>query len=277
VKLSFYGVFILLFFAGCTNQSRKIASDEKIYDIVFDIDWTIVYQVRERYISAPEVMKIGDEYYHTSYNLIPLIEDLLNKPNVRVSFFSGGSSRRNLELLEKIKLSNGKSLREIAYKILSINDLEIRPGVDPNDSTIKFSKRYQKNLLRINSNLENVVMIDDIENFLPEKQSDHMFFLQKTYEYFPTFADAKEARILDEIKSDYIPLTYQEYIGEKQKLNWVKSVLDQSFVIAEGQNKNLSNVVQTFIFDNDHKRIPRPKYFEEHSLCLKSLEAFLPH
>jgi hypothetical protein len=276
VKYSIY-LFIILIFCGCATSSRKIASEEAIYDIVFDIDWTIVYQVREKYIGSAGVMKIGEEYYHESFDLISLMDDLFARPNVRVSFFSGGSSERNMELLAKIKLSNGKSLQEMAYKILSLNDLEIRPGVNPNDSSVKFSKKYQKNLLRVNSDLKNVMMIDDIENFLPTEQSDHMFFLQKTYEFFPSFSAAETARLTNELRADYIPSSYQEYIGEKHKLAWVKDVLDRSFEKIEVSKESLSSAVQSLIFDQDHKRIARPKFYHTQAECYNALNTFLSY
>lgn len=158
--------------------------------VVFDIDWTLVYPL-EQAPKPPDslAVKIGGKWYRYSDRAGELIEHLHKRGDVKVSFFSGGEKTRNLELLKKLKLPSGKSADEIAHKILNADDMT-RVS---NDDTLKFSERFKKDLRKISPDLDRVVLLDDVKNFVLPGQEKNLLWTGGTYNFAATYAEA-EAR-----------------------------------------------------------------------------------
>ncbi len=153
-------------------------------DVVFDIDWTLVSQV-DSYDAAgsSRVYKSLDDYYRLTDGAQEIIQDLLEDKNVRISFYSGGSEARNLDLLSQIKLANGDSLLDISHKVLSKKHLlEVST-----DESLRFSERLKKDLTLINKDLNSVVLIDDIEHFTPLSQRKNVIWTGKTFSFQDAF------------------------------------------------------------------------------------------
>lgn len=152
-------------------------------DIVFDIDWTLVSQVDGLGYTNSRIYKSLGDYYRLTDGAQEIIEDLLEDKRVRISFYSGGSEARNLDLLSKIKLSNGESLLDVSYKVLSRKHL-VEVSTDTN---LRFSEQLKKDLTLINKDLSNIVLIDDIKEFTPLNQRQNVIWTGKTYAYQEAF------------------------------------------------------------------------------------------
>jgi hypothetical protein len=153
-------------------------------DVVIDIDWTLVSQVDSYDSNNSRVYKSLGDYYRLTDGASEIIEDLIENESVRISFYSGGSEARNLDLLDQIKLSNGKSLLESSYKVLSRKHLlEVSRGPD-----LKFAERYKKDLTLINNDLKSIILIDDIKNFTPPNQRKNVLWVGKTFVFQDTFS-----------------------------------------------------------------------------------------
>lgn len=217
-------IFTMLFsLMSCTHWGRMPAGLEAdTKHIVFDIDWTISSELGPSYKGVGHrVIEVEGKKYFVHDGLEELIEELLQKKDFKISFFSGGSYLRNHALLKQIKLSDGKTLEEIAYKILNKEDLTLVPGMG---NTEKFSKRYKKDLTKISKDLSNLVMIDDTEHFvLDAAQENHVLWTGKTFEHFDHFADAKEAT------GEYIPRTISEWSFARKKLPILKGAINQAY------------------------------------------------
>lgn len=148
-------------------------------DVVFDIDWTLVSQVDGLDSANSRTYKSLGDYYRLTDGAQEIIEDLIEDKKVRVSFYSGGSEARNLDLLSQIKLSNGESLLDVSYKVLSKKHL-IEVSSDPD---LRFSERLKKDLTLVNENLNNVVLIDDIKHFTPLNQRKNVIWTGKTFTF----------------------------------------------------------------------------------------------
>ncbi|WP_374075028.1 hypothetical protein [Bdellovibrio bacteriovorus] len=147
-------------------QSTAFAQSPAPIDIVFDIDWTTFYSIdsKEPNQQNHQTLAVEGKLYRATDHLTDVIETLLIKyPEVRISFFSGGEKSRNESLLGSVYLSDGRSLKEIAHKVLSKADLTV---VSQNE-TLSFSERYKKNIDKgiPDWSSQRTILIDDQVNF----------------------------------------------------------------------------------------------------------------
>lgn len=221
---------IVLIFSSCSSFQRRPASDShitKVNHMVLDIDWTITSEVANGY-KGKRIIQVEDKSYFIHDGLEEFVENLLKK-DFKVSFFSGGSLKRNKELLTKIKLRDGKSLADIAYKILSKEDLTINPNAVEGD---KFSVRFKKDITKVSTDLSNLVMIDDTLNFVLPDQTEHVIHTGKTFNHFENFEETKA------LSGEYIPKSIGEWSFARKKLIIFNGALDQAYT--ESQEKGIS-------------------------------------
>jgi hypothetical protein len=186
--------------------------------VVFDIDWTISSEV-DKFQIGQRIIEVEGKKYFIHDGLEELIENLLQKENTRISFFSGGSRLRNRAWLKQIKLKDGRTLEDIAYKILGFEDLTSVSGALPTD---KFSKRYKKDLSKISEDLSQLIMIEDTEHFvLNADQENNVLWLGKTFNHFENFEDAKMA------SGEYVPRTVGEWSLARKKLMVLNGAFEQ--------------------------------------------------
>ncbi|MGZ3789383.1 MAG: hypothetical protein ACXVLQ_12720 [Bacteriovorax sp.] len=236
---------IIFSLISCAQLVRNPASQSDLKHIVFDIDWTITSEVDVNF-EGPRTIDVEGKKYFVHDGIEDLIEELLKRKDVKISFFSGGGLSRNHELLSKIKLRDGRSLEEIAYKILNRDDLTINPGALETD---RFFVRFKKDLTKVSPDLENLVMIDDTEHFvLDPLQEEHVLTLGKTFKHFDHFEDAKEAT------GPYVPRSIGEWGLARKKLYVVGGALDTALKECDENGTSLSkalrNEAQKLNFEN---------------------------
>lgn len=252
-------ILLLLFtisLISCTQWSRAPSSrflESSTKHVVFDIDWTITSEVGPKF-NGKRIIEVEGKKYFVHLGLEDFVENLLSKEDVKVSFFSGGSRARNLDLLSKIKLSNGKSLADIAYKVFGKEDLKVIAGVDPKE---RFSKRFKKDLRLISKDLDQLIMIDDTQNFVfREADNEHVVYTGKTFQHFEKFADSITE------SGEYIPKTVSEWSFAQKKLMILNGAIDLAYVESKNQGISFSEAVknQEKLLDlnrgdwNDHSR-----------------------
>lgn len=209
--LLLFSLFLLL--SSCAGWQRGPSSasgqQAKIKHVVFDIDWTISAEVKPEK-RGRRIVEIEGKKYFIHDGVEEFIENLLRHEDVKISFFSGGGIGRNHALLASIKLSDGRTLKDIAFKILNREDLTPVLNIPP---TEKFYKRYKKDLTRISPDLDQLIMIDDTREFvLNAKQEEHVVYLGKTFEHFETFKEASVAA------GEYVPRTESEWSFARKKM-----------------------------------------------------------
>jgi hypothetical protein len=183
-------------------------------DIIFDIDWTLVYILPgEPELKDPSTFSLGDKWYRYSDDAGKTLARALAIPGARVSFFSGGDEARNLELLNRLKLPDGRSAREIAFKILSVEDLT----PVSTDRTLKFAQRYRKDISRVAPDLQRAVLIDDVRDFSVAGQERNMLWLGNTYEYIQDYDSWKAS--LTRPLGPYDPPNREAWERERKKLS----------------------------------------------------------
>ncbi len=189
-----------------------IALAELPLDIVFDIDLTIVTRVddgpqgdlladpadprrgtvdinflepeydRLNRVVGNRTIPRSERYrlYEGMTALMKRLKTLQEEGKVRVTFFSGGSEPRNEALLKTIKLSDGSSLWDLAQGRVLGRGALTPTGVT---SRMRIRDRFKKDLTRVNPNLSDVIIIDDIKEFVPVNQRQNLLWIGEEFPY----------------------------------------------------------------------------------------------
>lgn len=206
--------------ASCSHGVRSPAAIHSYIHVVLDIDWTISSEVDPSFVGKRTIL-VDEKKYFIHDGLEEFIENLLSKNDIQISFFSGGSKKRNLALLSQIKISDGRTLADIAFKVLGKEDLSVVPDALPSD---KFSLRFKKDLSKISSDFSNLVMIDDTQHFvLNSEQEELVLFTGKTFQHFENFSDAKM------LSGEYVPKTLEEWSFARKKLFILNGALEHAY------------------------------------------------
>ncbi len=209
-------------------------------DVVFDIDLTIVAMVKDGpggdLLADPAdphrgIVNIGyqNERYRVFEGVRELMEKLKKDPRVRVSFFSGGQEARNEALLKKIRLNDGSSLWDLSQgRVLGRSSLTPTGLVVP----ARIRDRFKKDLTKINPDLADVIIIDDIKEFVPETQRANLLWIGEDFP-FPDRTQTPPASIN--------PILLAQ---EKNKFQWISRHLDHVLHLRFTQGRPLSETIQ---------------------------------
>ena len=237
--------FISAFLVATVGVSvAQAATDLESRDIVFDLDWTIVGNVQGK---PPEVswkyVNVQNQDYRVTEWVGETIARLQKHPEVRISFFSGAASSRNIELLKKIKppALNGKSLYDVAYKVLSREDLYVDPKY-AHQPNAYFTKRYHKDLTKVSSHLENVVLIDDQLRFIQNSGTEGIH-LGKTFWFFDSYEDVVKARNTPGLNQRYLPKSRFQWRMERNKMAGASEILEEALNEKPNHRKSFAQMV----------------------------------
>jgi hypothetical protein len=194
--LPFFLVFGLLFLLGaCQNaggprgleitKSRLPSSgletpQTKLY-LILDIDWTLVSPLSEEqafdFIGDQRLLKVGGEFYLLKEGARELLEMAFSHPDIEVSFFSGGTKKRNINLLREIILEDGLTALQKSYKVLSKKDLTLISK----DEALRFSEKFKKDLSKVHHDLKKVLLIEDLAHFALGDGVNQTLWLGQTF------------------------------------------------------------------------------------------------
>lgn len=246
--------FILVLVSACAELSRQPSSVTKVKHVVFDIDWTISAEVKPEQ-KGRRIIEVEGKKYFIHDGVEEFIENLLRHDGVKISFFSGGSVTRNQSLLASIKLQDGRSLKDIAYKILNREDLTPVLNVP---STEKFYKRYKKDLTKISPDLEQLIMIDDTQHFvLNSRQEEHVVYLGKTFEHFETFKETAG------LSGEYVPRTESEWSFARKKMFILNGAFHEALKDSAESGISFSEAVKIQVKNLDLARSDWNEYSNE--------------
>ncbi len=110
-------------------------------------------------MTAWNVIEVEGVWYRVSEGVDRAFSRWLLRPNLNISFLSGGSEARSIELLRKIKPPSlrGKSLYDVAYRIVSAEQLGYLD--------LTAAERYRP-LSKISHHLDQIILLNDAESFL---------------------------------------------------------------------------------------------------------------
>lgn len=266
---SLFGFFVFTETNVFRGPTRSVAEsrDHKTRHVVFDLDWTLFSEFDPKVIK-PDPRRVfvveGKSYY-----LTPYAEELirfLNEAKIKVSFFSGGGESRNLGLLEKTKLKDGRSFQSIAHKILSKSDLTAMSA----DETLSFSDRFKKDLTRVTDNLEMIILVEDNKNFaLDSLQSRNIFWLGPTYQVLTKMED------VELVEPHYLPPTKEAWDLANHKLLIIKEAIREAMYLEESEGisfKEAMYIMQKRLNFDDQKYSPYARNLKNKGLKFLPLE-----
>lgn len=237
--VKFILISCLIWLASCSGPAINRHPANQELHVVFDLDWTLVSPV-ENAITGKKIIQVGEESYRLHNGAVELLEKLFKTPGLKVSFFSGGPRERNIELLSKMELFNGNSnAHEMAYKVLSREDLTRLENIP---ESARFSEKYKKDLTKISSNLENIVMIEDNPYFaLNPEHSKSFLHLGETYKYFESYEEAQSAikklKNPTKVELSYYPKNWISWKVNYDRLQLIQHSIEE---VLNGKNGNLS-------------------------------------
>lgn len=233
---------LIIFITSCAQVAyRNPSAKNPDKHIVFDIDWTIVAEIKKptpSQLKNKRIIEVFGVHYYVNDGLEEFIEDLTLRKDVKISFFSGGNKLRNTELLSKIKLKDGRSLKDVAFKVLNNEDLVI---VDNASQGARFSERFKKDLTKVSLDLDQLIMLDDTANFVLENsdnQNEHVFHIGSTFEYFENFSDTNGLR------GEYVPQSYEQWMLDKKKLNILNIAFNEAYAEANETGISFSEAMK---------------------------------
>jgi len=225
------------------------AQAAEVYHVVLDIDWSIssIVEDASRAKDNWQWIQVNNETYRAGDHLGKLIKKLVDDPTVKVSFFSGGDRARNVELLKKIKPPEleGKSLYDIAYKVLSKEELK-----EIHSNAKSWASRYLKDLKLVSPDLKNVILVDDARGFIANNHGKGIW-LGKTYKFYETYDEVIAARKLG--NTSYLPPSYDAWFADRHRLARVDSILDASLAEAKEKKGAFANLVTQHSNENPKK------------------------
>ena len=207
-------VLVVFYYEGISLRSP---SSQSIRHIVFDLDGTLVESLGTN--SIGDVILDSGEAYHVFDHAIELVERAY-RDGLQIHFYSGGPNKRNLDLLSKLKLSDGKRFSDIASSILGKEDL-VDLGEQFEGSY--FTDRYRKDLTKI-APLDQLVIIEDNR-------------------YFP-LNEAQRSRVVE------LPIHKESSLKawrEENRLTWVHGVFDQVVAGSDLKEINSTHINQNII------------------------------
>ncbi|XGC80035.1 hypothetical protein ACES2L_11920 [Bdellovibrio bacteriovorus] len=234
MKLKAYLSF-LLSAALITLASVAFASPAAPIDIVFDIDWTTFYTVHpdKPNQSDEKVIIIEGKAYRPTDHLGEVLEKLSLRPDVRISFFSGGERSRNETLLRAFKLPSGRSAYDIAYKVLSKENL----ATVSQDPTLGFSERHKKSMAGIlpGATAERTILVDDQVNFSV-----------KPWKAVPSLGVFNFQKEFDSSKTNeaYFPRSKEQWLAERDKALMWQALLEEALSSNALKKKSFAQVAE---------------------------------
>ncbi|MDG0815595.1 hypothetical protein [Bdellovibrio svalbardensis] len=227
MKLFLASLFLALSFQG------SVYAQAAPIDIVFDIDWTTFYSIDTTSPNQIDNQNIAIEgkTYRPTEHLGEVLQALSLHPEVRISFFSGGEKSRNEALLKKLILPNGRRAFDIAYRVLSKENLQ----QVSEDSNLKFSQRYKKSFegLLPGATPQRTILIDD-----------QVEFSKAPWKAVPSLGVFNYQKVFDNRQSaqQFYPSTEQAWLNEKDKALMWKSLLEEAIVLSRKSDKPFSQI-----------------------------------
>jgi hypothetical protein len=231
--------------------------------IVWDLDWTLLDpEVPGTKIDPSRTIQVGGERYRLVDWVREGLTKLANRPGVKLSFFSGGTALRNVDALKAIPLTDGsgRSLYDVAYRVLSIDDLT----PVPHPPQAKFSERQKKDISKVSSDLANTVLVEDTEHFAMPNQRANTLWVQQTYNVYETYPEARAAR---EAGTDprYVPESAVEWYRNRNRIAGAFEILNEALDESDAGKVGFAEAMRR------RADQPRASYIQRGVGCLRGL------
>jgi hypothetical protein len=215
--------------AGAQPVAESAHPQDAAIDIVFDLDDTLIRWVRPDEVKSGTLIPAisqGKPYQFRVLDGAPeILESLSRIPGVRISFFSLGERSRNETVLSQMKLPGGRTARDIAYRVLSLEDATQVKG------------EAHKDLRLVNPDLERVLIVDDQKNAPIPGQERNVLWLGGKPEHFYASLNDKP-----QIGATWKPASPETFVEYRNRLAYARGLIDR--VLTESKRSGSASVVE---------------------------------
>ncbi|MFL5812753.1 MAG: NIF family HAD-type phosphatase [Bdellovibrionia bacterium] len=220
--------------AACLSFATSAGAEsahhqEPIIDVVFDLDDTLIRWVRPDEAKSGTLipaMSQGKPYLFRVLDGTPeILESLSRQPGVRISFFSMGERSRNETVLSQLKLPSGRTAREIAYRVLSLED------------ATQVNGESHKDLRLVNPDLERVLIVDDQKNApIPGQERNVLWLGGKPEHFYESLHDTPGSG------ATWKPASPEKFVEYRNRLAYARGLIDR--VLTESKKSGSIGVVE---------------------------------
>ena len=218
-----FGVFLTL--VCFVASSAALAKPGRMH-FVFDMDDTIIRWVHPGEKPGGTILPGEGDIDGYRYRVLDgapeIIASILHDyPDALISFDSAGPRERNLRILSELMLPDGRSAKDIAYRILSKEDL-------PPDG-----KKDLRKVLAPGDRIEDVILLDDHTQFSELHQEWNLLWVGAKPELHEVEVGDAGAR------PDAIP----EFLKDRNKLVRARGLIDRMIALANARDISLSEAL----------------------------------
>jgi hypothetical protein len=239
-----------------TTQAKRAPKDAPIY-ISVDIDGTLVDTIHDlrQVDTVGDLIKASDGTHKPVWGAVAFVQSLIDIPNARIVFFSGGESERNKEILSQLVMKDGKSALDHAYKVFSKEDLT--PVVtDPNVKTEHQYQRLKKDLKKIDPSIDlsRVIHVDDVPEYVLPDQRANVVAIDPAYDYVENYSRFKEFE-RQGLKLKNPPPSRRHWAYDSQRLIYARGVIEEALDLTHRREDiSLRDAVARLQKDGDPRR-----------------------
>jgi len=204
-----------------------VLSDETGNQIhfVFDLDDTLIRWIRPDEKLGGEVIPKSGTINGYKYRVMDGASEILGSllqdyPGAKISFFSAGPRNRNLQILQQLRLPDGRAALEIAYKVLSEEEL----------TTVGKNRYKDLRLVVDGGGLNNLVLFDDKPSIILPGQEKNVLWIGDKPEFH-------------QVKLDEGRQSVRQFLQNRNKLVRARGVVEAAIEKAKQAKISLSEAL----------------------------------
>jgi hypothetical protein len=238
------------------GETKISPKDATIY-ISIDLDGTLFDSIHDprQVETVHDLIQASDGAHKPVWGAAAFVQSLLDIPNAKIVFFSGGDSERNQRMLSQLIMKDGKSALDHAYKVLSKADLT--PVVtDPNIKTEHQYQRLKKDLKKIDPSIDlsHVIHVDDVPEYVLPEQRANVVAIDPAYDYVENYSRFKEYQ-RQGLSLKNPPISRRHWAYDTQRLIYARGVIEEGLdLIHRREDMSLRDAVAQLQNEGDPRR-----------------------
>jgi hypothetical protein len=216
----------------------RLRRSQSYYDIVFDIDWTLFYVLKDAVAGSVDFEGQHFMPYRGLDRFFKILFEMI--PNLRIHFMSGASEARIKKFLNEIKLDSVKPILDLTYTVVGVEGLHKR---EASETAQKFTEIYAKSFYSLTplAHPNRSILLDDQPDFAlaPLRAANSL----GNYAHFLSFEEAQKSG------SKYAPKSYREWELDRDRLALIIAVIEEAYRRDRAGTEAFSSAIQKILGD----------------------------
>ncbi|MBP7844016.1 MAG: zeta toxin family protein [Proteobacteria bacterium] len=216
----------------------RLRRSQSYYDIVFDIDWTLFYVLKDAVAGSVDFEGQHFMPYRGLDRFFKVLIEMI--PNLRIHFMSGASEARIKKFLSEIKLDSVKPILDLTYTVVGVEGLHKR---EASETAQKFTDIYAKSFYSLTplAHPDRSILLDDQPDFAlaPLRAANSL----GNYAHFLSFEEAQKSG------SKYAPKSYLEWELDRDRLALIIAVIEEAYRRDRAGTEAFSTAIQSLLGD----------------------------